>query len=111
MRTYDDLVKTKLPILNEFRDPGTNALIIEFDLGKRQQIKEALDHKRLLCHPLLMIIMDPTNYTKADVVYNIRQNVAAKYLNMKLIQSTNQGKSANIDQYSLTMRGISLDFN
>ena len=111
IKTYEDVKKLDLPILNVYDDKDTNTKVIEIDLKQRKQIKRVLDTKRLVIQPLLIILMNDNGCKYKDMVYSIKQIVAAKYLNMKLLHSTNNSSTANIDLYNLSLRGFSLDFN
>lgn len=85
IQTLEQAQALGLPILQQYIEPSTQTTIIEFDLSQRAQIKEALDVKTLQLYPLLLIIMNNVNYISADVVYQIKQHVAAKFINMRLI--------------------------
>lgn len=61
-------------------------------------------------HPLLFIIMNNSENVEKEVTYSIRQPVACKYLNLRLVSSVDKTPQANIDLYSLGLKGVPLDF-
>lgn len=98
------------PLLQTWIEPETQTTVVEFDLGQRQRLKDALEVRTMLAHPLLLVILNCPHNLSKDVTYQIKQRAAAKFVNMRLIKSVNNTASANIDLYNLQLRGISLDF-
>jgi hypothetical protein len=108
--SVDQLKELGLPLLQTWIEPETQTTVVEFDLSQRQRLKDALEVRTMLAHPLLLVILNCPHNLQKDVTYQIKQRAAAKFINMRLIKSTNETPSSNIDLYNLQLRGISLDF-
>ena len=85
--------------------------MVEFDLSQRQKLKDALDVRAMQAHPLLFVIMDPNNKTEQEVTYSIRQSVACKFLNLRLVAGKDHSPQGNIDLWNLQLKGVPLDFS
>jgi hypothetical protein len=60
-------------------------------------------------YPLLWVQIKQ-KYVNTTINYKLRQKVAAKFVSLKLLKSSNTNASSNIDVYNLGMKGIPLNF-
>ena len=102
-----DLLKTQLKVLNKeiLKDDGVK--IYEFDVSNKAAIEKWYKTRVLPFYPLLWIEIQQKHINKT-VDYTLRQNVAAKFVSMKLIKSSNTDQNSNIDLYNLGLKGIPL---
>jgi hypothetical protein len=79
-----DVEDSGIPILNK-DDSIKGFTALEFDLSQKGKILELLKIKKFVSIPLVYIFMDKNLLYGQSPSYNIQQNVAAKYLSMKLL--------------------------
>ena len=58
--------------------------------------------------PLLWVNIKQ-KYVNTTINYKIRQNVAAKFLSVKLIKGSNASATSNIDVYNFGIKAVPLD--
>lgn len=103
-----DLQCLKLDIHHKEEDKKSGIKIIEFSVASKKKIERWLRLKNPPFYPLLWIRIRQ-KYWKSTINYKIRQRVAAKYISLKLLTSSNDSPSANIDLYNLGLKGVSLN--
>lgn len=59
-------------------------------------------------YPLLWVYIKQ-KYVNTTINYRIRQKVAAKFVSLKLLKSSNASSSSNIDLYNLGLKAIPLN--
>lgn len=108
VKEFADISKLKLKVKNveNFEDSGIK--IVEFDVTKIKNIERWFKVKSPGIYPLLWIYWKQ-KYVNKTVDYKITQNVAGRFISLKLIETTNQNATSNIDLYNLGLKGIPLD--
>ena len=79
-----DVEDSGIPILNK-DDSIKGFTALEFDLSQKAKILELLEIKKFVSIPLVYIFLDKNLLYGQNPSYSIQQNVAAKYLSMKLL--------------------------
>jgi hypothetical protein len=106
-KSGDVYSKLKLKVLNkqEFKKWGVK--IYEFDVSEPKHIERWYKLKNPHVYPLLYVEIQQ-KYVNQTIDYEIKQNVAAKFLGIKLLKSSNSSSSSNIDLYNLGLKTIPL---
>lgn len=76
--------ESKMPILS-IDDSQKGFTVIEFDLSKKKEMMKAMGINKFHSLPLVYINLDKNVAFGKTLKYEIKQNVAAKYMSMKLI--------------------------
>lgn len=106
----------KLPILSK-DDSEKGFTITEYDLSKKTELLKTVGanikrkNKTMLdVVPLIHIKIDKNLAYGKTLKYEIKQNVAAKYMVMKLICWASYPSQSQLDMFPCSLKGISLDF-
>lgn len=105
-----DVSQLKLKIHNKEEDKKWGIKIVEFDVSKTKYIDRWFKVRNSPVFPLLWIHIKQ-KYVNTTINYKIRQNVAAKFISLKLIKSMNPSASSNIDMYNLGLKAVPLDLS
>lgn len=110
VKSMHDLVHyLKLKVKHSEDDKKSGLKIVEFDLDKKKNIERWLRLKNPKFYPLLWVQVKQ-KYSNITVNYRLRQRVAAKFISLKLISSSNGSSSSNIDLYNLGLKGVPISF-
>lgn len=80
----NDVKESGIPILNTYNEIK-GFTVHEFDLSQKSKIKELLGISEFISVPLIYIHIDKNQLYGKTPSYKIQQNVAAKYMSMKLL--------------------------
>jgi len=100
---------SKLPIHSVY-DAEKGLTVIEFDLSKKNEIMKAMGINKFVSIPLVYINIDKNLAYGKTLKYEFKQNVAAKYMSMKLICWSTYQTSSQLDMFPCALKGISLNF-
>jgi len=100
---------SNLPILH-VNTEEKGMTVIEFDLSKKHEMMKTMGISKFVSMPLLYIHLDKNVTYGKTVKYEIKQNVAAKYMSMKLLCCTTYQSSNQLDMFPWALKGISLNF-
>jgi len=100
---------SNLPILN-IDDSEKGFTIIEFDLSKKNEMLKTMGISKFTSVPLIYINLDKNVAYGKNLRYEFKQNVAAKYMSMKLICWASYPSQSQLDMFPCTLKGISLEF-
>lgn len=105
-----DLPALKLKVHNKEEDKKWGIKIVEFDVSKTRHIDKWFKTRDSPIYPLLWIHIRQ-KYVNTTINYKIRQRVAAKFISLKLLKSSNTSSTCNIDLYNLGIKGVPLDLS
>lgn len=83
-KSVNDVKESGIPILN-IDDTTKGFTAIEFDLSQKKKILELLEIKEFVSVPLVYMFIDKNQLYGKAPSYEIKQNIAAKYMSMKLL--------------------------
>ncbi len=109
INTIEKFKELDLPIkqTQDFSENGVCNIAFELDLSQQKLIEKKLECGKMDCFPLLWFFSSPKKF---DWSIKFQQNVACKYLAVKLIDSHKSTGTAdnNIDAYNMTLKGFRL---
>lgn len=103
----NDLNMLRLKIKNKVEDKKCGVKVIEFDVSRTKNVERWLKARNPSIYPLLWVQIKQ-KYVNTTFEYRIRQKVAAKFISLKLLKSSNSSPSSNIDLYNLGLKAIPL---
>lgn len=104
-----DVKDSGLPILS-INEEEKGFTVIEFDLSKKREMMRIMEINKFVSVPLIYINLDKNITYGKTLKYTFKQNVAAKYMSMKLLCCSNYLTSSQLDMFPCVLRGISLNF-
>ena len=108
-KNASDVKNSGLPILNVF-DEINGFTVIEFDLSRKNEIKKIMGIKDFVSVPLIYIFLNKHQLYGVMPSYRIIQNVAAKYMSMKLLCCSTNQFANQLDMFPCVLKGLNLDF-
>lgn len=108
IKTFADIPHLKLDVKWREEDTKNGVEIVELDVSNRKKVERWLKTKDPGVYPLLWISIKQ-KYMVAEINYKIKQNVAGRFVSLKLLTSSNPNSYSNIDLYNLGLKGTLLE--